>query len=82
MHVYLISVSQESSIDQLKIQIMAVAQGDRNTHFFMDEVPFGQPGVNTEFVRELSKLVQPESLIWIACKKTKRPDASQPELRG
>ena len=60
---------------------MTAAQQNIPTHFFMDEVLFAQPGVSSDFVHDLSR-VQPDSFIWIACKKNKSPDPSQPELKG
>ena len=63
-------------MQELMSQISEIATPEAKFHFFMDEAPFGQTGLTTDFIQNLSEMLQPESFFWIACKKSNCPHPS------
>jgi hypothetical protein len=54
-----------------------LARKNPKSHFFLDEVPFGDPGVDTEFFLELEKTISKDYYLWIACKRNMKPNKNK-----
>ena len=70
----LLRIPGTAAILELGQEALKRAKRHPDTHFFMDEVPFGTLGLSSSLIGELKSLVQPDCLLWIACKKNKYPD--------
>jgi hypothetical protein len=71
-----------SDIASFAIYILGLAKKNPNCHFFMDEVPFGSPGVDSDFFNQLEKLINQNNFVWIACQKTMTPNKEQNSLNS
>ena len=45
-----------------------------DSHFFMDEVPLGC-GITAEELAEVSKQIDPDNFLWIACQSQLNPSS-------
>ncbi len=56
----------------LEAKISTVVNQNPDSHFFMDEVPLGC-GITAEELAEVSKQINPDNFLWIACQSQLNP---------
>ncbi len=69
----LTKISGENAVLELRNDVLAVAEGNPDSHIFMDEVPIGPLGLEPDFIKHLGDFLK-GNFLWIACKKNSSLD--------
>jgi hypothetical protein len=75
----------------LKLKLIIFTESDKllnlisrneDLHFFLDETPVRISGISTEILARISRTLNPDSYLWIACLGDMAPNDSDRNLSG
>jgi hypothetical protein len=47
--------------------LLELVEKNKDTNFFLDEVPFGNRAISANFLNQLSKKIPESQYLWVAC---------------
>jgi hypothetical protein len=62
--------------------LLELANDNKESHFFLDEVQVSQNQVSSKVLAEISNIISKDNFLWIACLSDRLPSKTDPYPRG
>jgi hypothetical protein len=63
-------------------KLVGLISTNKDVHFFLDETPVRNSEISTEVLAQISRTLNPDSHLWIACLGDMAPDNRDKNLSG
>ncbi len=62
--------------------LLELANDNKESHFFLDEVHVSQIQVSSKVIAEISNIISKDNFLWIACLSDRLPSKADSNLKG